>query len=177
AIVCTMIGITVLTANGSFSFQKGDILVAIAALCYSIYLLLNSSFTRNVESISYGIYQLGFAGLYALVLTFLLETPTLPNSSSSWIAIIGLGVICSAFCFVGQTVAQQYTSVTHTGLIFSLEPIFAAMFAMMFIGEGLTLKLIIGGSFILIGNLFAQLEHLHVLRFLRKHQHEKAIHE
>jgi len=177
AIVCTMIGITVLTANGSFSFQKGDILVAIAALCYSIYLLLNSSFTRNVESISYGIYQLGFAGLYALVLTFLLETPTLPNSSSSWIAIIGLGVICSAFCFVGQTVAQQYTSATHTGLIFSLEPIFAAMFAMMFIGEGLTLKLIIGGSFILIGNLFAQLEHLHVLRFLRKHQHEKAIHE
>ena len=177
AIVCTMIGITVLTANGSFSFQKGDILVAIAALCYSTYLLLNSSFTRNVESISYGIYQLGFAGLYALVLTFLLETPTLPNSSSSWIAIIGLGVICSAFCFVGQTVAQQYTSATHTGLIFSLEPIFAAMFAMMFIGEGLTLKLIIGGSFILIGNLFAQLEHLHVLRFLRKHQHEKAIHE
>lgn len=177
AIVCTMIGITVLTANGSFSFQKGDILVAIAALCYSIYLLLNSSFTRNVESISYGIYQLGFAGLYALVLTFLLETPTIPNSSSSWIAIIGLGVICSAFCFVGQTVAQQYTSATHTGLIFSLEPIFAAMFAMMFIGEGLTLKLIIGGSFILIGNLFAQLEHLHVLRFLRKHQHEKAIHE
>lgn len=177
AIVCTMIGITVLTANGSFTFQKGDILVAIAALCYSIYLLLNSSFTRNVESISYGIYQLGFAGLYALVLTFLLETPKLPNSSSSWIAIIGLGVICSAFCFVGQTVAQQYTSATHTGLIFSLEPIFAAMFAMMFIGEGLTLKLIIGGSFILIGNLFAQLEHFHVLRFLRKHQHEKAIHE
>lgn len=177
AIVCTMIGITVLTANGSFTFQKGDILVAIAALCYSIYLLLNSSFTKNVESISYGIYQLGFAGLYALVLTFLFETPTLPNSSSSWIAIIGLGVICSAFCFVGQTVAQQYTSATHTGLIFSLEPIFAAMFAMMFIGEGLTLKLIIGGSFILIGNLFAQLEHLHVLRFLRKHQHEKAIHE
>lgn len=177
AIICTMIGITVLTAHGSFTFQKGDILVAIAALCYSIYLLLNSSFTRNVESISYGIYQLGFAGLYALVLTFLFEIPTLPNTSSSWIAIVGLGVICSAFCFVGQTVAQQYTSATHTGLIFSLEPIFAAMFAMMFIGEGLTLKLIIGGSFILIGNLFAQLEHLHVLRFLRKHQHEKAIHE
>ncbi|MGE7112561.1 DMT family transporter [Lysinibacillus sp. NPDC047702] len=177
AIICTMIGITVLTVHGSFTFQKGDILVAIAALCYSIYLLLNSSFTRNVESISYGIYQLGFAGLYALVLTFLFETPTLPNSSSSWIAIIGLGVICSAFCFVGQTVAQQYTSATHTGLIFSLEPIFAAMFAMMFIGEGLTLKLMIGGSFILIGNLFAQLEQLHVLRFLRKHQQEKAIHE
>ncbi|HBI99825.1 MAG TPA: EamA family transporter, partial [Lysinibacillus sp.] len=176
AIICTMIGITVLTAQGSFSFHKGDLLVAIAALCYSIYLLLNSSFTRNVESISYGIYQLGFAGIYALILTLLFETPTLPNNTTSWIAILGLGIICSAFCFVGQTVAQQYTSATHTGLIFSLEPIFAAMFAMMFIGEGLTVKLVIGGSFILIGNLFAQLEHFHVLRFIKKDAPEKVIH-
>ncbi|MFJ8461618.1 DMT family transporter [Lysinibacillus xylanilyticus] len=176
AIICTMIGITILTTHGSVSFQKGDIVVAIAALCYSIYLLLNSSFTKNVESISYGIYQLGFAGLYALILTFIFETPTLPSTTTAWIAIIGLGVICSAFCFVGQTVAQQYTSATHTGLIFSLEPIFAAMFAMMFIGEGITIKLLIGGSFILIGNLVAQLEHLHVLRFIKKQEHEKAIH-
>ncbi|MGE7942359.1 DMT family transporter [Lysinibacillus xylanilyticus] len=176
AIVCTMIGITILTTHGSVSFQKGDIVVAIAALCYSIYLLLNSTFTKNVESISYGIYQLGFAGLYALILTFIFETPTLPSTPTAWIAIIGLGVICSAFCFVGQTVAQQYTSATHTGLIFSLEPIFAAMFAMMFIGEGITIKLLIGGSFILIGNLVAQLEHLHVLRFIKKQEHEKAIH-
>lgn len=175
AVICTMIGITVLTANGSFTFQKGDILVAIAALCYSIYLLLNSSFTRNVESISYGIYQLGFAGLYALILTCLFETPALPHSTTSWIAILGLGVICSAFCFVGQTVAQQYTSATHTGLIFSLEPIFAAMFAMMFIGEGLTMKLVIGGSFILIGNVVAQLEHFHLLRFIKKEAHEKVM--
>ncbi|WP_341302468.1 DMT family transporter [Lysinibacillus sp. FSL H8-0500] len=175
AVICTMIGITVLTANGSFTFQKGDILVAIAALCYSIYLLLNSSFTRNVESISYGIYQLGFAGLYALILTCLFETPALPHSTTSWIAILGLSVICSAFCFVGQTVAQQYTSATHTGLIFSLEPIFAAMFAMMFIGEGLTMKLVIGGSFILIGNVVAQLEHFHLLRFIKKEAHEKVM--
>ncbi|MFJ7667044.1 DMT family transporter [Lysinibacillus sp. NPDC097195] len=176
AIVSTMIGIAVLTLQHSFTFQTGDILVAIAALCYSIYLLLNGHFTRSVESISYGIYQLGFAGLYALVLTLLFETPTLPNSTTSWIAILGLGIICSAFCFVGQTVAQQYTSATHTGLIFSLEPIFAAMFAMMFIGEGLSVKLLIGGSFILIGNLVAQLEHLHILRFMRKHEHEKIMH-
>jgi len=175
AIICTMIGITVLTAHGSFTFHKGDILLAITALCYSFYLLLNSSFTRSVESISYGIYQLGFAGLYALVSTFIFETPTLPNTTTSWIAIIGLGVICSAFCFVGQTVAQQFTSATNTGLIFSLEPIFAAMFAMMFIGEEITVKIVIGGSFILIGNFVAQLEHLHVLRFIKKPEHEKAI--
>ena len=175
AIVATMIGIVILTAQGSFTFHKGDILMAMAALSYAIYLLLNSSFTRKVESISYGIYQLGFAGIYALVLTFLFETPTLPNTTISWIAILGLGIVCGAFCFVGQTVAQQFTTPTHTGLIFSLEPIFAAMFAVMFLGEGITTKLLIGGGFILLGNLVAQFEQLHIMRFFKKHAHEKIV--
>ncbi|MFJ7954233.1 DMT family transporter [Lysinibacillus sp. NPDC096418] len=175
AIICTMIGIAILTVQGSFEFRQGDILMAIAALGYSIYLVLNSTFTRSVESISYGVYQLGFAGLYALVFTILFETPTLPNTTMSWLAILGLGLVCSAFCFIGQTVAQQYTSPTHTGLIFSLEPIFAAMFAIMFLGEGITTKLILGGGFILIGNLVAQFEQLHIMRFIKKPTHEKAI--
>ncbi|MEG0260891.1 MAG: DMT family transporter, partial [Lysinibacillus sp.] len=175
AIICTMIGVTVLTAQGSFSFQKGDIYVAIAAFCYALYLILNSKYTRSVESISYGVYQLGFAGIYGLILTFIFESPTLPDSPISWLAILGLGIICSAFCFVGQTVAQQFTSPTHTGLIFSLEPIFAAMFAMMFLGEGFTTKLLIGGGFILVGNLFAQFEQMHGLRFIKKQAHGKAV--
>ncbi len=49
------------------------------------------------------------------------------------------------------------------------------MFAMMFIGEGITMKLIIGGSFILIGNLVARLEHFHVLHFMKKDAQEKVI--
>lgn len=158
AIVATMIGITVLTMKDSLSFQTGDLLVAVAAVCYSIYLILNSRFTKNVESISYGVYQLGIAGLFGAVFTMTFETPMLPSTSSSWIAILGLGIICTAFCFVAQAVVQQYTSPTHTGLIFSLEPIFAAIFAMIFLGEGLTVQLVIGGAFILIGNFVAQLE-------------------
>lgn len=160
AIVATMIGITILTFKETLAFQTGDFLVAIAAVCYSIYLILNSKFTKDVESISYGVYQLGVAGVLGAIFTLVLETPTLPTTSLGWVAILGLGVICTAFCFVAQAVVQQYTSPTHTGLIFSLEPIFAAIFAVIFLGEGLTSPLIIGGAFILIGNFVAQLEQL-----------------
>ena len=158
AVVATMIGITILTFNPSLTFQIGDILVAIAALCYSIYIILNSRFTKNVESISYGVYQLGVAGLFGAFFTMMFESPKLPSTSSGWIAILGLGIICTAFCFIAQAVVQQYTSPTHTGLIFSLEPVFAAIFALIFLGEGITSQLVIGGAFILIGNTVAQLE-------------------
>ena len=158
AIVSTMVGILVLTLKDSFSFQIGDILVAIAAICYSVYLILNSKFTKNVESISYGVYQLGVAGVLGGLFTLAFETPKIPTTSVGWIAILGLGIICTAFCFIAQAVVQQYSSPTHTGLIFSLEPIFAALFAAIFLGEILTLKLLIGGGFILAGNLVAQYE-------------------
>ena len=168
AIVCTLLGIILLTLKESLTFQNGDILVAIAAIAYAIYLILNSQFTKSVESISYGIYQLGFTALFGLVLTFIFETPTLPSTTTSWIAILGLGVICTAFCFIAQSVVQQYTSPIHTGLIFSLEPIFAAMFAIIFLGELVTIQLIIGGCFILLGNLVAQYEQFKMAKQLRK---------
>ncbi len=164
AIVCTMVGITVLTMKESLTFQTGDILMAIAAVCYSIYLILNSKFTKSVESISYGVYQLGVAGVFGAIFTLLFETPQLPSTNLGWVAVLGLGVICTAFCFIAQAVVQQYTSPTHTGLIFSLEPIFAAIFAIIFLGEGLTTQLLIGGAFILIGNFVAQLEQFTMLK-------------
>ena len=169
AIVWTLLGIFILTMKDSLTFQKGDILVAIAALAYSIYLILNSKFTKSVESISYGVYQLGFTALFGIILTFIFETPTLPSTNTSWISILGLGLICTAFCFITQSVVQQYTSPTHTGLIFSLEPVFAAIFAMIFLGELLTTQLIIGGCFILFGNLIAQYEQFKLAKHPYKH--------
>lgn len=168
AIVCTMVGITFLTLKDSFTFQQGDILMAIAAICYSIYLILNSKFTKQVESVSYGIYQLGFAGLIAIVLCLIYELPQLPNTSLGWVAILGLGIICTAFCFIAQAVVQQYTSPTHTGLIFSLEPIFASIFSIVFLSEAITTQLLIGGGLILAGNLVAQFEQIYQIRRVRK---------
>ncbi len=172
AIVCTMIGVMILTIKDSFAFQVGDILVAIAAICYAIYLILNSRFTKSVDSIAYGVYQIGFAALFGIILTWLFETPALPSTSNSWIAILGLGVVCTAFCFIAQSVVQQYTSPTHTGLIFSLEPIFAALFASLFIGELITGQLLIGGAFILIGNLVAQFEQFFISRKVSQTQNK-----
>ena len=164
AIISTLIGIIILTVKESLTLNPGDIYIAIAAVCYSIYLIANSKFTKKVESISYGVYQLGFAGIIAAVLCLSIEVPSLPNTGLGWISILGLGVICTAFCFITQAVVQQYTSPTHTGLIFSLEPIFASVFAIIFLGEMITMQLIIGGGFILFGNLVAQIEQVQQIR-------------
>lgn len=166
AIICTMIGISILTLNSTFTFQIGDLFCLLTAVAYSIYIILNGYFTKSVDSLAFGIYQMGFATIISGILCLLFETPQIPTTSSAWIAVLGLGILCSAFGFIGQTVAQQYTSPTLTGLIFSLEPIFAAIFAVIFLGESITTKLIIGGLFIFGGNIIAQLEQFTSFRLI-----------
>ena len=70
---------------------------------------------------------------------------------------MALSVLCSAIGFIGQAVAQKYTTPTHTGLIFSLEPVFAALFAFIFVGETLPVKGYVGAILILIGVLAAEI--------------------
>lgn len=173
AIVFTMIGISILTFNTSLQFQIGDLFCLLTAVTYSIYIVLNGIFTKSVDALAFGIYQMGFAMILSGLLCLMFETPTIPTTSSGIIAILGLGILCSAFGFIGQTVAQKYTTATMTGLIFSLEPVFAALFASIFLDEIITTKLIIGGILVLIGNVIAQVDHFNLSKFLLKHRHKE----
>ena len=176
AILFTMIGISILTLNSSFSFQIGDLFCILTAVTYSIYIVLNGIFTKSIDALAFGIYQMGFATILACLFCLMFETPKLPTTSSGIIAILGLGILCSAFGFIGQTVAQKYTTATMTGLIFSLEPVFAALFASLFLDEVITIKLIIGGIFVLVGNVIAQSEHFNLSKLLLKVRHrEKTV--
>lgn len=64
-----------------------------------------------------------------------IEGITVPTTSERWGAILGLAIICSAFGFVVQLTAQKYLTAESAGFIFSLEPIFAAIFAFLFASE------------------------------------------
>ncbi|GGF68560.1 multidrug transporter [Paenibacillus albidus] len=144
-------GIGLLTLNGSFQIRPGDFLCILSAVFYAAHILVTGKAVKTSDSLSIGILQLGFAGGYALVLSTLLETPSLPSSLPTWMAILALGILCSACGFILQPVAQKYTSPTRTGLIFALEPVFAALFGYLFAGEVLSLQGYSGAALVLLG--------------------------
>ncbi|MGM9986007.1 MAG: DMT family transporter [Bacillaceae bacterium] len=149
-------GITFLTLNTQLSIHFGDFLCILAALFYAVHIIVTGKLTKDVDSISLGIFQLGFTALWGLLFSLFFETPHLPTTTLSWISILGLGIFCSAIGFVAQTAAQQYTTPIHTGLIFSLEPVFSALFAFTFADEILTAKGYFGAFLVLVGVLIAQ---------------------
>ncbi|KAB2331201.1 DMT family transporter [Cytobacillus depressus] len=153
-----ILGIALLTLNNGLKISSGDFLIILGALFYAIYIIVTDKLTKNVDSITLGILQLGFTGAWALLLSLFLEEPHLPNTTESWISILALSILCSAIGFIGQTAAQQYTTPTHTGLIFSLEPVFAALFAFIFVGEVLQAKGYLGAVLVLVGILTTKID-------------------
>ncbi|ALC85173.1 multidrug transporter [Bacillus sp. FJAT-22090] len=157
-LVFTLTGIGLLTLKQPFSINIGDLLCIIGAFCYAIHIILTGKLTKQDDPMTLGILQLGFAGLMGLICSVILENPSLPFTLNSWIAILGLGILCSAVGFICQSIAQKYTTPTHIGLIFALEPIFAALFAVLFIGELFILSDVIGCCIVILGIFIAQID-------------------
>ncbi len=66
-------------------------------------------------------------------------------------------MLATALAFYVQARAQQYTTANRAALIFSLEPLFAALFAYWLLGDVLTVREWIGGSLILAGILVSEI--------------------
>ncbi|GAB6513170.1 DMT family transporter [Bacillus cereus group sp. BY8-1LC] len=154
-VITVSIGLALLTIKDDFTFALGSLLCLVAALLYGIHIIVTNYFVKKVDAFQLGIFQLGFAFLFAFIGNFIFETPVLPNGVIEWSAILGLAIICSAYGFVIQPIAQKYTTPESTGFLFSLEPVFSAVFAFIFLNENMGGQEYVGALLILSGVLIA----------------------
>ena len=79
-----------------------------------------------------------------LILALLFEDMRLPQSGGCWVSLIFLTVFCTGIAYIAQVIGQQYTTATHVGVIFTLEPVFAAIVAYLFASERLLPRSYVG---------------------------------
>ncbi len=91
-------------------------------------------------------------------MALIFERPAIHLSYSSdiWWSIILTGIFATALAFYMQNRFQRYSTATKTAIIFSGEPIFAAMFAYLLLGEKVGLIAWIGGLLIISGMIISQ---------------------
>ena len=154
-VLMCLIGIALLTLKGNLRPALGDLLCIMAAFAYAVDLLITEIAVRKkeVNAFQLGVFQLGFTGIYNLIISLLLETPELPHSPNVWAAVLFLSVFCTGAAFIIQAIAQQYTSASHVGVIFSLEPVFAGIVAFFLANEILSGRAYVGAA-LLVSSLF-----------------------
>lgn len=155
--VLASIGLFLLTARDGFSLDKGAALCLMGALFYAIYIVVQDRIAKGEDAFLISILQLGVASLLGLLASFLFETPTLPQSPATWGAVVYLGLICSAYGFVVQPIAQKHAAPERIGLIFSLEPVFSALLSFIFLHEVLAGINYLGGGLIFLAVVLPEL--------------------
>jgi drug/metabolite transporter (DMT)-like permease len=151
-------GIALLTLDARLQVNPGDILCFFCAVLFAVHVVVTEVFTKKVDSIALGVLQLGFAAILSTAFSLATENMHFPDSARSWLVVLALSLLCTAVGYIAQTTAQKYTSATHAGLIFSLEPVFSAVFSFAMLGEVLAPRGYLGAVILMAGVLIAELD-------------------
>lgn len=66
-IIIVLIGMVLINGGDIFAVKPGTLLCMLSAFSYSINIVLNSYFTRQVDPLALGVYQQGFTCLYSII--------------------------------------------------------------------------------------------------------------
>ena len=163
-VILATIGLGFLTLDRSLTFAPGDLWVLACAVFFALHIIVTDRISPRHEVVAFTLVQMLTVAVVSLSIALFIETETLIPPLSSLPTILYLGVAATGLVFGLQTWAQRHTTPTHTALIFILEPVFAAIFAMIFTQERLEGLEWLGGGLILLGMLVAEMRMINVLK-------------
>ena len=156
--LAAILGVGFLTLkNGTISFTTGEIYCVAAAMLYAASIILTDRLSHKDDGFIIGLLQVGFMGLFALIASFVWETPRFPQGGTEWGVILVLAIVCSGFGFTFQPVAQSKTTAERAGLFCALNPAFASLMGVVFLSEPVTAQGLIGSALILFSLLIPHL--------------------
>lgn len=160
--VClAFLGLFFLSGGLNFKFNIGDILTLLCALCFTFQIIFIDKYTQNNDPILIALVQIGFVTLPSFLFWGGTGFQGFEMSTTVITTLLITGVLGTALAFAGQTIVQRNTTPTHTALIFSAEPLFGAIFAMLIpnslgVTEALGVTASIGCALILGGMIISE---------------------
>jgi drug/metabolite transporter (DMT)-like permease len=135
----------------------GEWLCLGCAVAFAAHLLMLARAAPRVTARRLGTLQIGFAALVMLVTLPLGGRVYFHGAPIVWVALGVTALLATAAAFTIQSWAQQLLPASHTALIFTLEPVFAWLTSLLFFGEQLGRRALLGAALILAGIVLAEL--------------------
>ena len=157
ALFC-VIGGLLLSELKNISVRYGDALGVLSAFCWALHIIY---IRKTVQFFNYPITIAMAQCLIAFLLTILpmviYEDPLWANIFKDSYEIIYVGVLSSGLAFLLQTYTLQNLTPAPAAIIFSLEGMFAAVFAWLILDQFLSEIKILGIFLILVAVIFSQI--------------------
>lgn len=155
AVLIALGGLAVLSLRG-FSVGYGEGLTLLAAVIYALHIVGLGAWSKPSDAIGMSILQCVTISAICLVAA----APggiVLPEGGGDWLAVVYMALFAGAAALLGQTWAQAHLPPTRSAIIMSMEPVFAALFAVLLGGESVTARMLLGGGMVLAAMLIVEL--------------------
>ncbi|HWL23393.1 MAG TPA: DMT family transporter [Ureibacillus sp.] len=158
--VISLVGVLFILTKGSidnlihFSFNVGDLIVIVAVVSWSIYSLLVKQFSDRLPGFSTFLISIVIGAIMLLPFSAYelatLESPIIWSGKTIG-AILYVGIFASIVAFLSWNKGVVAIGANRAGIFLNLIPVFATIFATIFLGEQLYLAQIIGGLTVIGG--------------------------
>ncbi|WP_290661711.1 DMT family transporter [Ignavibacterium sp.] len=172
SILFVIVGLIFLSSSGDNLFQFinelgsgfniGDFFTLLCAVLFAFQVVYVDVFTKKYDYMPMVFIQLLFTGLGGFFGTIIfssagLEAVKFNLNTNVIFALIYTSVFASIIATILQLKFQKVVSPTKAGIIYSFEPIMAAVLAFFIVGEKISKFGMFGGVFIVIGLLLSEI--------------------
>jgi drug/metabolite transporter (DMT)-like permease len=148
-------GLGILTLDG-LEVGYGEAITLVAALLYALHIVGLGAWASARDALGMSIVQIIVIAVVCLLATAP-DGVVLPGTRTDWLSVVYMAVFAGALAMLGQTWAQAHLPATRTAIIMSMEPVFAALFAVTVGHESPTLRMVLGGLVVLSAMLIVEL--------------------
>ena len=159
AVLLAISGLGVLTlgdVGSGLGLGYGEALTLVSAMLYALHIVGLGAWSTAADAIGMSILQ---CMVIAAICTVAAAPGgiVLPSTGGDWLSMVYMALIAGAAAMLGQTWAQAHLPPTRTAIIMSMEPVFAAFFAVLLGGESATSRMLLGGALVLAAMLIVEL--------------------
>jgi len=158
-----------LLTGGANGFNLGDALTLAAAAAYSAHLIFTDKYVKaSADTVMLAFHQFWMVSLISFAIALFTGCPLAVSSLKGWGVITFLAVFPTLTAFYIQMLAQKTSEPFKVGIIFTLEPVFAAIFAWTLGGEKFVLIKAAGGFLIVSGMIIGELSKIYFNNAVKK---------
>ncbi len=145
SVVVAVFGLYLLCMSGSLTLQKGDFLVLLCAVAFSVHIMVIDYFSPKVDGVKMSCIQFFVAGLLSAVAMLAAEgVPALQDLLVSWGPILYAGALSSGVAYTLQIIGQKGVNPTVASLVLSLESVISVLAGWLILQQSMSSREVLG---------------------------------
>lgn len=157
AVLLSLVGLYLLCMTDGFAIAKGDFLVLIGSVLFSLHILTIDYFSPRADGVKMSCIQFLVCGILSTIPALLFESPNLSGILQAWAPILYAGVLSSGVAYTLQIVGQKNMNPTVASLILSLESCISVLAGWVLLNQKLTIRELSGCVLMFSAIILAQL--------------------